>query len=128
MGLAPEQPLEWTNRDPLGDTIHAGAAKPRADFLRSSLERDLLVFEGEGLGLPLRCDIHPWEVAYACAVPHSCWAITSFGGMYEIRGVPPGSYVLEVWHEACEPQRVAIQVHPRAAEVRRDVDLRLKAR
>lgn len=128
VGLAPGQPLEWTNRDPLAHTIHAGAAKPGAGFLRPSLERDQRVFEGEGLGFRLRCDVHPWEVAYACVVPHSRWAITSFGGMYEIRGVPPGRYVLEVWHEACEPMRVDVEVHPRAAELRRDVELRLQRR
>ena len=128
VGLAPGQPLEWTNRDPVAHSIHAAAARPRREVGRPPLKADVLVFDGEGLGFRLRCDVHPWELAFACVVPHSSWAITSFGGMYEIPGVPPGRYEMEIWHEACEPLRVPIEVHPRALELRRDVELRLRPR
>ena len=37
--------------------------------------------------------------AYANVVPHPFFAVTGADGSFEIKGLPPGTYTVEAWHE-----------------------------
>ena len=50
--------------------------------------------------IKVTCDLHNWMVAYIVVTPHSYFAITQSNGAYEINDVPPGKYILKVWHES----------------------------
>jgi hypothetical protein len=52
----------------------------------------------------LRCREHPWAVAYLASFDHPYYAVTGADGRFRLDSVPPGRYVLKVWH-------------PRAAQV-----------
>jgi uncharacterized protein (DUF2141 family) len=47
----------------------------------------------------VKCDIHDWMSAwvYVSETPH--FAITKDDGSFEIGGLKPGKYKVEVWHE-----------------------------
>jgi hypothetical protein len=47
----------------------------------------------------VKCDVHPWMGAYVFVVDHPFVSVTSGGGKFEIRGLPPGRYTLSGWHE-----------------------------
>lgn len=47
----------------------------------------------------LLCNVHPEMSAYIVVVETPYFAVTGRDGTFEIRGVPPGSYTLKVWHE-----------------------------
>ncbi len=49
--------------------------------------------------LRLRCDAHPWMRAFVGVVGHPWFAVTAEDGRFELAGVPPGSYEVELWHE-----------------------------
>ena len=54
------------------------------------------------------CDVrHTWMKAYIVVVDHPFHAVTDIYGDYEIRGLPPGKYVLRAWHE-----ELGTQQHP----------------
>jgi plastocyanin len=57
------------------------------------------VFTQAEIGLPLKCDVHAWMNAYVNVVPHPFFAVTGGDGTFEIKGLPPGTYTVEVWHE-----------------------------
>lgn len=38
--------------------------------------------------------------AWIAVVDHPFFAVTDAGGNFEIKGLPPGTYTIEVWHEA----------------------------
>ena len=42
---------------------------------------------------------HPWERAWIYVSPHPYIAITDANGAFKIDAIPPGRYVLRVWHE-----------------------------
>jgi hypothetical protein len=50
----------------------------------------------------VRCDLHPWEVAWVGVSGHPFWAITDDRGSYEITNLLAGRYALRVWHERCK--------------------------
>ncbi len=49
--------------------------------------------------LKLKCDDHPWMSGYVVFSPHRYFAVSDGQGAFEIRGVPPGRYTVEAWHE-----------------------------
>ncbi len=48
--------------------------------------------------LDIRCDLHPNMKAFIRVLDHPYFTPTSFGGQFELRNVPPGSYTLNAWH------------------------------
>jgi hypothetical protein len=68
------------------------------------------VFPQAEIGLPLKCDVHGWMNAYANVVPHPFFAVTGPDGKFEIKGLPPGTYTVEVWHETLGTQTQSVTV------------------
>lgn len=46
----------------------------------------------------LKCDLHPWNVAYVGVFSHPYFTITDKDGTFTIPSVPPGRYTLEICH------------------------------
>ena len=49
--------------------------------------------------IPVKCNVHPWMRAYIGVVSHPFFAVTGDDGTFTIKGLPPGTYTLEAWHE-----------------------------
>jgi len=60
----------------------------------------------------LTCEAHPWEVGYVIVSDNRYFTSTGETGKFEIKDVPPGSYVLEAWHERFGTRTSAIEVKP----------------
>lgn len=60
----------------------------------------------------MKCDIHPWARAWVGVLDHPFFAVTGADGRYGIRGLPPGRYTLEVWHEKYVTERAEVEVAP----------------
>lgn len=56
------------------------------------------------------CDVHGWMKAYIRIDPHPFHAVTDSAGRFRIEGVPPGTYALEVWHEALGMRQVEVTI------------------
>lgn len=56
-------------------------------------------FDAPEVMVAIRCDVHPWMRAYVGVLSHPLFAVTGPDGVFEIHGVPPGTYTLEAWHE-----------------------------
>ena len=75
----------------------------------------------------VKCDIHSWMKAWIAYVPHPYFAVTNEKGEFTLEDVPPGTYKLGYWHEACgtnnkEPQTVTVAA---GGEVKQDFTLKL---
>ena len=76
----------------------------------------------------VKCDIHGWMSAWVAYVPHPYFAVTNEKGEFKLEDVPPGTYKLGYWHEACgtnnkTPVTVTIAAD---GEVKQDFTLKLK--
>ena len=64
------------------------------------------------------CHVHPEMAAWITVVPTPYYETTDRNGAFRIRGVPPGSYRVQIWHRRTGTVE-------RRAEVRAGVDTRL---
>ncbi|NOX56996.1 MAG: hypothetical protein GXP27_21660 [Planctomycetes bacterium] len=53
----------------------------------------------EMLPIPIKCDLHPWMLAYWLVVNHPYAALTDEQGRFTIEKLPAGRHTLTVWHE-----------------------------
>jgi len=60
--------------------------------------------------LRLKCDIHPWMFGWVVYSENRYSAVTAADGRFAIRGVPPGTYQLSVWHELLGTKTLEIKV------------------
>jgi plastocyanin len=60
--------------------------------------------------VPVKCQIHPWMKAYIGVVAHPFYAVTGDDGTYTIKGLPPGTYTIEIVHEKYGKQEQQITV------------------
>ncbi len=74
----------------------------------------------------LKCDVHPWELAWCHVMPHPFFALTDDQGVAALHGLPPGEYELQFWHERLDVQTATVRIEPdRAARI---ADVKLKPR
>jgi len=60
----------------------------------------------------VQCDIHPWMKAWICAFNHPYFNLSGANGTFTLRGLPPGRYRLQAWHERLGTQERDIVVKP----------------
>lgn len=49
--------------------------------------------------VPVKCDVHAWMGSWVGVLPHTLFTVSGADGSFEIKGVPPGTYTIEAWHE-----------------------------
>ncbi len=89
----------WNKSEPVGDPpIEANFTKPE-------------------LAIPIACNIHPWMRAYMFVFAHPYFAITPRTGDFELKGLPPGTYVIEAWHERFGTQDGTVTLGPKESKI-----------
>ncbi len=68
----------------------------------------------------IKCDVHAWMNARIHVVAHPFFSVSDVEGRFEIRGLPPGKYTLEVIHELSRIARQSVEI-----EVKADTSTRL---
>ena len=121
MGLVAGQKLRILNSDPPIHTVHP-AAKNNQSWNISQMPRGAPVektFTREELLVPVTCNQHPWMRMYVNILNHPFFAVSDHEGRFEIKGLPPGDYILAVVHEKLGAQELQIKLAPK--EAKRDV-------
>ena len=100
-GMRVGQPLEIINSDPTLHNIHA-LPKSNQEFNTGQPIQGMKTthtFTAKEVMVPFKCDVHGWMNAYVGVVNHPYFAVTDKDGKFELKGVPPGTYTIEAWHE-----------------------------
>jgi hypothetical protein len=95
------QPLEIVNSDPTLHNVHATPANNQEFNTGQPIQGMKMEhrFTRPEVMVPFKCDVHGWMNAYAAVMEHPFYTITKEDGRFEIKGLPPGTYTLEAWHE-----------------------------
>jgi hypothetical protein len=100
LALRVNQKLKVLNSDPCTHNIHPVPANNRewnkAQVPTSSSEE---TFPREEIGIPLKCNVHPWMRSYLAVFKHPYFAVTGKDGNFDLSNVPPGTYTIKAWHE-----------------------------
>ena len=100
-GIQAGQPLKIVNSDGTLHNIHA-LPKVNAEFnIGQPFQKMETIKKFDKAEVPLRfkCDVHKWMGAYCGVFNHPFFATTNDQGVFEIKGLPPGNYVIEAWQE-----------------------------
>lgn len=67
-------------------------------------------FPRQEVMIAVKCNIHPWMRSYIGVVSHPFFAVTGADGTYTIKGLPPGTYTIEIVHEKYGKQEQQVTV------------------
>jgi plastocyanin len=116
MGIQVGQPLEVVNSDETLHNIHA-MPKNNKEFNIGQPVKGLKTdkkFTAVEVMVPFKCDVHKWMNSYAGVLDHPFYAVTGPDGNFSLDGVPPGDYVVEVWHERLGTKEMNVTVAEKA--------------
>ena len=68
------------------------------------------VFSTKEVMIPFKCDVHKWMNAYLGVLDHPFYAVTGGNGRFELKGLPPGTYTIEAWHEKLGTQTQMVTI------------------
>ena len=112
MGLFVGQPLEMANTDPTFHNVHA-MPKQNREFnhgLAPGVPPMRHTFTKPEVMVRFKCDVHGWMGAHIGVMAHPFFAVTSTDGAFSLKGVPPGAYTVEAWHEVFGTRTAQITV------------------
>jgi hypothetical protein len=119
MGVMVNQKIKIKNSDPTLHNVHA-VPKPgtaNKEFNIAQPVKDMVSeksFPAPEVPLQLKCDVHPWMLAYVGVFEHPFFAVTDKEGNYKISGLPNGKYTVEAYHQKTHranpgvPQEIAV--------------------
>ena len=94
------QPVKIRNSDPTNHNIHF-LPKINEELNKTQPKQgmeDKITLKTEE-PFKVKCDVHPWMGMHLAVFNHPFFGVTGDEGTYEIKGLPPGKYVVEAWHE-----------------------------
>jgi plastocyanin len=112
LGVMVGQNLEILNSDPVLHNIKAKAVKNRPFNVSqpSAGMKTMRTFAAPEVMVALECNVHGWMNAFLGVLPHPFFAVTGTDGSFEIKGLPPGTYTIEAWHEKYGTQSATVTV------------------
>ena len=100
LALRANQKLQVINNDACMHNIHPAPANNRewnkAQVAGSTVEA---TFSREEVGIPFKCNVHPWMRSYLAVFKHPYFAVTGKDGSFDLSNLPPGSYTISAWQE-----------------------------
>ena len=111
-GVQVGQPIEILNSDNTLHNVHAIPEQNR-EFNKAHQMAGIKhthVFSTREVMVPFKCDVHRWMNAYVGVLDHPYYAVTGANGTFELKGLPPGTYTIEAWHEKLGTKTAQISI------------------
>jgi hypothetical protein len=115
-GVQTNQPIEFVNNDPTSHNIHGFSSQGDFNFtlLGKGLTNTVKLRKPE-LVLSVKCDLHPWMRGSVGVFAHPFFQVTGPDGAFELRGLPPGDYEVEAWHERFGATSAKVKLQPQGS-------------
>jgi plastocyanin len=113
-GVRVGQPIEILNSDATMHNVHA-LPMQNQEFNESQNRvgmRTTKVFTVPEVMVRIKCDMHGWMAAHVGVMSHPFFAVTDAAGAFSIKGLPPGTYTLEAWHETFGTRTQQVTIAP----------------
>jgi plastocyanin len=119
------QNIEVKNSDPTNHNIHPMPTVNQEwnESQAPGTDPKMKTFARQEIMIPVKCQVHPWMKSYINVVSHPFFAVTGDDGTFTIKGLPPGTYTIEVQHEKLGKMEQQVTV---GAKDSKTVDFTLK--
>jgi plastocyanin len=108
--------VRYLNSDPAVHNVHTYATKNgiKNSNLAAGSALELTLPKDEEF--KVACDIHPWMNAYVVVAKFETSGLSDAGGRFEIDGIPPGEWAVELWGERvkAKEKKLSVRVEPGA--------------
>ncbi|MBT5876116.1 MAG: hypothetical protein HOH43_22000 [Candidatus Latescibacteria bacterium] len=109
--VAAGAPLVFLNNDNIFHNIHTkGQDNPPLNKAQPGFMKRIRETFSEPELFEVACDVHSWMKGWVVVQEHSHYAVTDSEGAFVLPNVPPGSYVLKVWHETLGSKSLDVTV------------------
>lgn len=109
------QPVRFINSDTTTHNVHAMPATNRDwNVAQAKSSVEVTRFPKMEIGMPVRCNIHRWMHLTINVLSNPYFAVTGKDGSFVIKGLPPGEYTVEAFHEKFGKQTMKVKVGSRA--------------
>jgi plastocyanin len=115
LGVMTGQNIEIKNSDPTNHNIHP-MAQANQEFNQSQAPGEASImktYPRQEVMIPVKCNVHPWMRSYIGVVSSPFFAVTGDDGTFTIKGLPPGTYTIEMVHEKYGKQEQQVTVGPK---------------
>jgi plastocyanin len=116
LGIQAGQPLKIVNSDSTTHNIHT-LPRVNREFDSSQLAGQGPItrkFAKPEAIFPVKCNQHSWMRAHIAVLAHPFFAVSDSNGAFTIKGLPPGEYEIEAWHERYGAKTAKIKVAEKA--------------
>jgi hypothetical protein len=112
LGIQSGQPLKIINSDQTTHNIHTlprinrefdGSQQAGQGPIIRKFAKPESVFQ-------IKCNQHSWMRAHLAVLAHPFFAVSDSNGSFTIKGLPPGEYEIEAWHERYGAKTAKIKV------------------
>src|SRR5262249_30256770 len=112
VGLQTGQILSVVNSDDTNHNIHP-VPKNNREWNESQLAGQGPIkrkFAKQEVLIPVKCNQHSWMSAYIGVMGHPFFAVSDSAGSFSIKGLPPGEYEIDAWHEKFGTKSMQVKV------------------
>jgi len=116
LGIQAKQKLKVVSSDPTAHNIHP-TPKDNQEWNESQppgAPPIIKTFARPEVLIPVKCNQHAWMKAWIGVLSHPYYAVTGKDGSFTIKGVPPGDYVVEAYHEKLGAKTMNVKVAEKA--------------
>lgn len=101
LGVMEGQEILIRNSDDTNHNIHF-LPKANEEFNKTQPKvgmEDKVVMKTAEEPFRIKCDVHPWMGAHIGVFKHPFFSVTGEDGTFELKGLPPGKYTINAFHE-----------------------------
>ena len=126
LGVQTGQPIEIANSDPTLHNVHAVPMTNQEFNMGYPIQgmKHTHTFSTKEVMVPFKCDVHGWMRAWVGVLDHPYFGVTGADGSFTLKGLPPGTYTVEAWHESLGTQTQTVTI---GAKESKDVAFVFKA-
>jgi len=111
LGIQVGQTLAIKNSDGILHNIKAKAKANRPfNISQPSVMTSSKTFDKPEVMVALECNVHGWMHAWLGVLPHPFFGVSGGDGSFTLKGLPPGTYTIEAWHEKYGTQTATVTV------------------
>jgi plastocyanin len=109
------QPISFANSDATKHHVQA-MAEMNPEWVISEdagSAAQVTKFAKPEIGMLVICHLHPWMRMFVNVMTNPYFALTGKDGAFTLKGLPPGDYTIEAWHEKFGTQTMKVKVGSR---------------